>query len=67
MSEEIKGVFIKQMLLPKEEFSFRTLKGVVQLQLEEPIVKEVGMAWRTDAGSPLIKTAVEFAGSWTKK
>lgn len=52
-------------LLPAEEFRARTLDGVVELELNEKIIKEVGVAWRKDATSPLVDTAVRFAKEWT--
>lgn len=48
-------------LLPSEEFNARRLDGIVELQLEEIIQKDVGVAWRTDNSSPLIRAAVDFA------
>ncbi|MCI8870208.1 MAG: LysR family transcriptional regulator [Lawsonibacter sp.] len=51
-------------LLPSEEFEARRLEGVAQLKLRERIVKEVGIAWRRDAASPLVETAVGFAREW---
>lgn len=50
--------------LPSEEFHSRSLEGVVELKLEEQIVKEVGIAWRKDAASPLLDAAVRFAKGW---
>lgn len=52
--------------LPSEEFLSRSLNGVVELKLEERIVKEVGIAWRKDASSPLLDAAVQFAKGWVK-
>lgn len=51
-------------LFPSEEFQARTLDGVVELQLEETIRKEVGMAWRKDAASSLVDATVQFAREW---
>lgn len=51
-------------LLPSEEFRSRAMDGVVELMLEEPIRKEVGVAWRKDAASPLVEAAVRFAKEW---
>ena len=51
-------------LLPSEEFRDRTLDGVAEVTLAEPIVKEVGAAWRRDAASPLLDAAVRFAKEW---
>ncbi len=50
--------------LPSEEFLSRTLSGVVELKIEEKITKEVGIAWRKDASSPLLDAAVRFAKGW---
>lgn len=50
--------------LPSEEFQSRTLSGVVELKIEEKIIKEVGIAWRRDASSPLLDAAVRFAKGW---
>lgn len=52
--------------LPSEEFSSRSIDGVVELKIEEPIVKEVGIAWRKDNTSPLVDTVVRFAGEWRR-
>lgn len=51
-------------LLPAEEFRSHSLDGIVELPLEEIIRKEVGVAWRRDAVSPLVKAAVDFAREW---
>lgn len=51
-------------LLPSEEFRSRAMDGVVELMLEEPIRKEVGVAWRKDTASPLVEAAVKFAREW---
>ena len=53
-------------LLPSEEFRSRTLDGVVELQLEEIIQKEVGAAWCRGVASPLVDAAVKFAGEWSR-
>jgi len=53
-------------LLPSEEFNVRPLHGVTELKLKEQIVKEVGVAWRKDAVSPLVDTAVQFAREWVR-
>lgn len=50
--------------LPSEEFLSRNLSGVVELKIEEKITKEVGIAWRRDASSPLLDAAVRFAKGW---
>ena len=39
---------------------------VREIKLEERIVKEVGVAWRRDAASPLVDAAVQFAREWVK-
>lgn len=51
-------------LLPSEEFKSRSLDGIVELRLKEDIRKEVGMAWRKDAASPLVEAAIRFAREW---
>lgn len=51
-------------LLPSEEFRSHNLDGVVELKLKETIRKEVGVAWRKDARSPLMDAAVKFARDW---
>ena len=48
-------------LLPSEEFRSHRLDGVAELRLQEDIRKEVGIAWRTDAPSPLVEATVRFA------
>lgn len=53
-------------LFPSEEFRARKLDGVVELDLKERIVKEVGVAWRKDTLSPLVKAMVDFAKAWTE-
>lgn len=50
--------------LPSEEFRNRTIDGVVELKLKEPIIKEVGVLWRQDNTSPLVDAAVRFAQEW---
>lgn len=48
-------------LLPSEEFRTHVLDGVVELNVTEPITKQVGIAWRKDSASPLVNTLVQFA------
>lgn len=50
--------------LPSEEFRHRVLAKVAEVRIHEPIIKEVGVAWRSDATSPLVETAVDFAEKW---
>ena len=38
----------------------------MELEIEERIVKEVGVAWRKDTVSSLVNAMVEFAKDWTK-
>lgn len=52
--------------LPSEEFRNRSIDGVVELKLKEPIIKEVGIAWRRDNTSPLVEAAVQFAQRWVQ-
>ena len=51
-------------LFPSEEFRGRSLEGVVELELEEDIIKEVGVAYRQDISSALMEATVEFARNW---
>ena len=51
-------------LFPSEEFRGRSLEGVVELELEEDILKEVGVAYRQDISSALMEATVEFARNW---
>ena len=51
-------------LFPAEEFRGRSLEGVVELELEENLIKEVGVAYRQDASSALMDATVEFARNW---
>lgn len=53
-------------LFPSEEFQNRKLMDIRCVELEERIMKEVGVAWRKDAESPLIRTMVHFAGEWAR-
>ncbi len=50
--------------LPSEEFKSHSVDGVVELKLKEPILKEVGVAWRRDAASPLLEEAIRFFRAW---
>ena len=50
--------------LPSEEFRSRDIPGVVELKILEPIVKEVGIAWRRDTASPVVSAAIRFAKEW---
>ena len=50
--------------LPSEEFRHRILSKVVEVKITEPIIKEVGIAWRRDAVSPMVDATVQFARSW---
>ena len=52
--------------LPSEEFKSHAVDGVVELKLKEPILKEVGVAWRKDAASPLLEEAVRFFQAWNQ-
>ena len=51
-------------LLPSEEFHSHSVEDVVELKLQEAIIKKVGIAWRKDAASPLLDAAVKFAAEW---
>lgn len=50
-------------LLPSEEFASHAIGGIRQVRVKEPIVKEVGIAWRSDNASPLVDALVRFACS----
>lgn len=50
--------------LPTEEFRHRSIDGVVELKIKEPIIKEVGICWRRDNASPLVDSVVRFAKDW---
>ena len=52
--------------LPSEEFHSHNVNGIVELKLKEAIVKDVGVAWRTDAGSPPMNTLIQFAKDWVR-
>ena len=52
--------------LPSEEFSSHSVSGVVEVKLKEAIAKEVGIAWRRDATSPLLNATVRFAKGWAR-
>lgn len=52
--------------LPSEEFRSHSLDGVVELKLKEKITKEVGIAWRRDAASPLLDVLTKFATGWVQ-
>lgn len=47
--------------LPSEEFESHAIGGIRQIRVKEPIVKEVGIAWRSDNASPLVDALVRFA------
>lgn len=52
--------------LPSEEFLSHSLGDIRELKLEEKIVKEVGIAWRKDASSPLLDAAISFSKGWVQ-
>ena len=52
--------------LPSEEFRSHSVSGVMEVKLREPIIKEVGIAWRKDAVSPLLNEAVRFSETWVR-
>lgn len=52
--------------LPSEEFRTHAVSGVTEVKLKESIVKEVGLAWRRDAASPLLNETVRFAQGWVR-
>lgn len=49
---------------PSEEFRKHSIPDVVELKLEESIVKEVGMAYRRDVSSPVLDATVAFVRDW---
>lgn len=53
--------------LPSEEFRSHSVDEVVELKLQEKIIKEVGIAWRLDAASPLLDAAVRFSKGWVRE
>lgn len=53
--------------LPSEEFRSHSMDEVVELKLQEKIIKEVGIAWRLDAASPLLDAAVRFSKGWVRE
>ena len=52
--------------LPSEEFQTHAVEGIVELKLQERIIKEVGIAWRRDSTSPLLRTVIQFAQDWVQ-
>lgn len=50
--------------LPSEEFRTRSLDGIVELKLEDPIIKNVGALRRRDNQSPLVQAFMDFALDW---
>ncbi len=53
-------------LLPTEEFEARTLTGVTRVELEEDIIKEVGICRRKDSETLLARTLARFAVEWNR-
>ena len=49
---------------PSEEFRTRSLDGIVELKLEDPIIKNVGALRRKDCQSPLVQAFMDFALDW---
>lgn len=49
---------------PSLEFKTLPSKKVCILELNEPITKKVGVAWRNDTNSPLIRAITDFAMKW---
>ena len=52
--------------LPSEEFRSHSVSGVMEVKLKEPIINEVGIAWRKDAVSPLLNEAVRISETWVR-
>ena len=54
--------------LPTEEFEHHRIDNIAEVKIIEPIIKEVGIAWRQDSSSPLVDTIVQFSrrtAAWT--
>ena len=45
--------------LPTEEFEHHRIDNIAEVKIIEPIIKEVGIAWRQDSSSPLVDTIVQ--------
>ena len=52
--------------LPSEEFRTRSMDGIVELKLEDPIIKNVGALRRRDSQSPLVQAFMDFALDWVR-
>lgn len=52
--------------LPSEEFRTHSIPDVVELKLDEAIIKEVGMAYRKDVSSPVLDATVAFVREWVE-
>ena len=52
--------------LPSEEFENRNLKDISRVDVEEAIIKTVGVCRRKDANTPLIHTMADFAAEWCR-
>lgn len=50
--------------LPKEEFRSHLMRNVVEVPLKESIVKEVGICWRKEDSSPLVKAVIDHSIRW---
>ena len=50
--------------LPSEEFHSHLMRNVVEVPLVEQIVKEVGICWRKEDTSPLVKAAIDHSIRW---
>lgn len=51
---------------PTEDFRYRSIEGIVELKLKEPIIKEVGVLIRRDNPSPLVQAFSRFAQEWVQ-
>lgn len=52
---------------PSEEFRTRSLDGISELNLVDPIIKNVGVLQRKDNQSPLVQAFVDFALDWAAR
>ena len=53
--------------LPSEEFHSHLMRNVVEVPLVEQIVKEVGICWRKEDTSPLVKAAIDHSIRWQEE
>lgn len=53
--------------LPREEFHSHLMRNVVEVPLVEQIVKEVGICWRKEDTSPVVKAAIDHSIRWQEE